>query len=796
MKYKRCVLLWAALIVGVIIVMKFYAAETVELSEVCSHNKAVIYDEIGMYNDYVELHNTTNTKIDLTGYALSDDKNELDKYVFEELTIDPDEFMILWACEPAEQDFIRDAAKYLGFSLKDGETVYLSDSKGKVIDRVTLPEMESDVSYARSFEGWDEWNVQQPTPGGGNKVIFGEDFEVASIASPVFLTPAGFYEDPFWLKITCEEGCNVYYTLDGTTPSITSLRYDDPIYIEDVSRNNNVYTNIANISLISNYIPEYTVDKANIIRAIAIDEEGHESNETIATYFVNFEEKYGFDNISVLSIITDPDNLFGYEHGIYVTGKVYDSISDMVDESTNLFLTPTNYNREGKGWERAAHVEMFDQKGNIQYSQAIGIRIHGGWSTGHNQKSFNLYAHPDVDEKTTIFDGLFGQHESTMMLRTGGMRDWAMTKLRDVLNQFLVEDRDVLIQSAMPCQLFLDGEYWGFYNIQEKVDGSFVSSHYGVDEDNLIIIKNANMVSGEDKEYALWQSLIDFAENNDLSMEENYLVISEMMDMQSFIDYSCFEIYVANNDSIANNLARWRTREISEDNYCDGKWRWILYDTDDSTGMPYGGSLADFAQYDVDTFTGGHWYQTPLEEPLFSALIQNEEFKKAFVISFMDMANYHFDYQTKVKGVIDDLYKKYVAGVVTSHRRFIDENYLEKDYLQEVSLIKKFYSNRYQYIVAHMKNALELEGELNDIILKQSEFGGRICINTLELERGESFKGSYYSDYPINLKAIPVQGYELVGWEIDGKVISGVEEIELDMESDHTVYPLWGVSKG
>lgn len=792
MKYKRIVLLWGLLIVIAIMVVNFYAtAETIELSEVCSHNKAVICDTIGTYNDYVELHNATNTNIDLMGYALSDDKNELDKYVFGETSIEPGEYILLWACEPVEKAFIDDIAKYLGFSLKDGETVYLSDPSGRVIDRVTLPKLESDVSYARSFEGRDEWNIQQPSPGSENIMILDEKSDEICVASPRFSHPAGFYEDAFYLEITCEDGCNVYYTLDGTIPSLTSLKYDGPIYIKDVSECDNMYTDITDISLVSDYTPEYTVDKANVIRAVAIDEEGNESDEVTATFFVDFKEKHEYDNITVLSMVTDPDNLFDYEHGIYVTGKVYDSVLSMVGETTNLFLTPANYNREGKGWERKAHIEMFDQAGDMQFSQAIGIRIHGGWSTAFNQKSFNLYAQPDIDGQTTVFDGLFNQHESTMMLRTGGFRDWNLTKFRDVLNQFLVEDRDILTQSAIPCQLFLNGEYWGLYNIQEKVDASFVASNYGVDEENVIVLKNESIVSGEDEEYVLWQSLIDFAENNDLSKEDNYSIISEMMDIQSFIDYNCFQIYVANCDSVANNLARWRTREISDDKYCDGKWRWILYDTDDSAGMPIEG--VDYAQYDVDTFIGGHWYETPLEETLFSALIRNEEFKKAFVVSFMDMANYHFDYETNVKSVIEDFYEKYAIGVVASHRRFRDANYSEKDYLQEVDLVKEFYSKRYQYITAYMKNDLGLEGELNNVMLKQDECGGRVYINTLELEEGENFEGCYYSDYSIKLRAVPSQGYEFAGWNVDDTMVSKNEEIELDMRTGHIVYPIWEV---
>lgn len=788
MRYKRMVLAGGTLAFGVltgIVIARSGNAETIRLNEICGHNKTIIYDDVGAYNDYIELYNPTQKKIDLQGYSLSDDKNRLNRYVFGEISIEAGEYLLLWACSPAEEMYVEDNTDYLGFSLRDGETVYLSDPSGKVIDKAALPAVEQDFSFARNSVGRG-WNIQQPTPGRANSIMVEEHVNRQVVAPPVFSHFSGFYEDGFNLEMTCEEGAAIYYTLDGTTPSSSSLRYDGPVLVGDASEKDNVYAGISEISLVSNYIPEHTVDKANVIRAVAVDADGNRSKEAIATYFINFDDKHEYDNIIILSMITDPCNLFDYECGIYVTGKVYDSA---VQTNPNVYVQPANYNREGKGWERDAHIQMFDEAGNMRYSQSVGIRIHGGYSTAFNQKSFNLYAKPETDGNATVFDGLFDQHESTMMLRNGGFYDWNLTKFVDVLNQLLVADRDMLTQSATPCQLFLDGEYWGLYNIQEKVDASFVSSHYGVDETNVIVLKNEKVVSGEDEDYYLWQSLIDFAENNDLSEEEAYAAISGMMDIQSFIDYYCFQIYVANCDSIANNLGRWRTKEQSDEPYCDGKWRWILYDTDDSAGMPVNDS--DNAQYYADTFTGGVWIRAPLEDPLLSALLKNEEFKEKFVVSFMDMANYNFDYEKNVKGRLEDFYEKYAAGTVASHRRFREEGYSEDTYRREVDLVDEFYKNRYRYIVSYMKRDLALKGRLNTFTLKQEKAGGKIYLNTLELEGGEGFEGAYYSDYPIRLRAVPTQGYELSGWNVDGTLIFGNEEIELDMGTDHVVCPIW-----
>ena len=130
-------------------------------------------------------------------------------------------------------------------------------------------------------------------------------------------------------------------------------------------------------------------------------------------------------------------------------------------------------------------------------------------------------------------------------------------------------------------------------------------------------------INTSEEDMIYWNQVIDFATNHDLSSQENYDSICRMIDIQSYIDYSCFQIYVANCDSVSNNFARWRSSRISERPYEDGKWRWLLYDTDDSAGM-----VPSLTSYDIDSFISGHWANNPLgdkADPLFSALMDNAD---------------------------------------------------------------------------------------------------------------------------------------------------------------------------
>ena len=743
------VLLAAVLLLGEVLLSSgWLEGGNVILNEVCCYNDSIVYDKMGEYNDYIELYNPTSHAIDLGGYGLSDQKSNLMRYRFPENSIlESGEYMILWSGEgPLNEWAEEDLAFYLRFSLKAGETVYLSNASEQVIDKVKIPnDIERDVSYSRRPDTAvhiDEWIVAEGTPGTANAEKVQEP-EQQLDAAVAFSVDSGFYEGPFQLEMSVDGDCEIYYTLDGSDPTTDSFRYDGPIRIEDSSGQPNRYAGIEDISLIEDvYVPTQPVEKANVIRAVAIDAEGRKGPEHSAVYFIGYQEKYGFQDIAVISLTTDPDNLFGAEKGIYTTGNVWEINKERTEEFRQkeaewMFFVPANYSRRGKGWQRETSMKYFDREGNLIHEQQIGLRVRGGvWSSACNQKSFNMLALPEADGKQYVCEGMFGRKETSLMLRTGASRDLYATNIRDVLNQSLVADRNVGTQAFEPCQVFLNGEYWGLYNLQERMDTSYFASHYGVEEENIIIYKNDWIRVGDWREQDLYLDMVDFAVNHDLSQDEYYEQILREMDIQSYIDYYCFEVYVANCDSVGNNTGLWRVRETGSGPYEDGRWRFFIFDTDDSAGMIPGHTDAA-----TDSFKEGNWQRNILGDPLFTALLQNERFKEQFVVTFMDMANYHFDTE-RVNDRIDELTAQYREAAVASHRRFQDADAGEDDYEEAVSVLKDFYENRYDYITAYLKTDFSLRGELTDVEIEHAEInGGAFRLNTLTIDGGEDFSG-------------------------------------------------------
>ena len=270
---------------------------------------------------------------------------------------------------------------------------------------------------------------------------------------------SGFYDGEFDLSLYSADNTTIYYTLDSTTPTTNSKIYDSPIKIEDNSDQPNVFANISGISANDVYIPNHLVDKCVVLKFVAVNDEGVSSDVVTKTFFINYNKKNGYDNLPIISMIVEYDDLFDYETGIYVTGKVY-------DESEHKGYPeqyPANYNQKGREWERKANFLYFDEDKSFSFDQTIGIRIHGGWSRIFNQKSFNLYARKEYSGSNSFEKPFFDTTKlQTCMLRSGGYRNIYSTKTRDVLNQELSKNESFATQDGYPCILFLNGEYWGY----------------------------------------------------------------------------------------------------------------------------------------------------------------------------------------------------------------------------------------------------------------------------------------------------------------------------------------------
>lgn len=690
--------LWAVLLAG--LWYDDYAAEHVRINEVCPHNLTLALDGDGEDSDYIELYNPSFTAVPLGGFGLTDGEDGDKGRSLPEIMLAPRSYLLLFADgsgrgavetkDEAEEESGQPAI-YLDFKLREkGETVTLSDSAGRVIDRVEVPALAADVSYARLADGWH--TVKNGTPGESNEGL--SPIVLPTLEAPVFSVKSGFYEESFLLSLTAGEGESVYYTTDGSQPTAASQPYTEPILIEDASHAANVYASITGISREGDYSPADKIDKGTLVRAVSVNGSGEVSRAASQIYFVGYGEKPEYDGIQVLSMEAEPEDFFSEDRGIYMLGEDYQKWEAYRQDMGHSF--EANYTHPDRTKERRVKVTLFDGDKNFAGEEEIGVRIRGGSSRNMRQKGFNFY------DREAYGEDVLGL--GAKMLRTSGSLDTNVTMLRDVFNQSLVAGESLDTQPGEPCMVFLNGEFWGLYNLQARYGEEYYKEKYGIEEDNLIVVKRENHVSvGEEEDLALYQELLDYAKENDLSQPERYEAIGEMMDIQSFIEQYCFEIYIGNSDWPLNNVCCWRTRETDENNpYADGRWRFGVYDTDESTGIYKDGMCT----YDSNPFTEeAHWAGSPFTAKLMSRLLANADFRRQFEQTFTDMIKKNFAYPQ----VHDKLYKmaaRYEKPMVKSWHRFNDGSYTADTFWENIAVVDEFYRKRADYVIPYFEEAM------------------------------------------------------------------------------------------
>ena len=527
---------------------------------------------------------------------------------------------------------------------------------------------------------------------------------------PEYSIGGGWYDEDILVEISSDIG-EIYYTTDGSEPDENSGRYSGPVRIFNRSSEANVYASIKETSVVNKYTPDYPVDKCTVLKSVAI-KDGVRSPVRSETYFVGLDGEM-YEKIPTISISISPEALFDHEKGIYVTGKAYDdsyAANGYGDEYEHA-----NYMGRGPEWEREAEIEYYDEGHTKEFEQLIGMRIHGGSSRALNQKSFNLYSRAEYDgNEYFVYDPFDTEAEgsscSKLVLRSGGDVDCYITKMRDSLMQGLVSDRSVGTQRSRPCNVFLDGEYWGLYNLQEAVNEQYIANLYGTDPENIIYVKNNRPNREEPDASLLYNEMVSYAAEHDLSDEDEYHHMEELIDIQSCIDYYAAELY-----TIWNNLVAWRTIATGDKECEDRRWRWILLDLDEGAGLK-----TEFSGADIDSFIdGNYWGKVLGDDVLFTSLMQNNEFRERFISSFTEMTEENYNYERSSE-ILKEMADKYRAANIQSQRRFrgdfVDEGYFpgldyrrpysEADFDKDMKVLDEFLYSRGKNMLRYMDRDL------------------------------------------------------------------------------------------
>jgi hypothetical protein len=611
------------------------------INEFMSDNTTTIADEDGDFNDWIELYNYNNTPINLLNFSLSDQNNELDKWKFPEVTIPAQGFLLIFTSDKNRLDIDE---LHTNFKISSsGESLFLSNNLGQIIDQIEPIELTENKSYGRSPDG------------SGNLLSF--VFSTPSSSNNlnnqlVFEFNGGFYTDPFYQKVTSLTGDTIYYTLDGSIPTDSSNTLSDSIKIDYTYSVPNLISNIPTTpdqSLISYKAweaPDYIIDKANILRCATYRSGIRTSKIHTHTYIVDsvIFEKY---EMPIISLVTDADNLFDHNDGIYTPGINY----NLDDPGWT-----GNYFERGDLWERPVHVEYFEKNGNLGFAQNAGMRIHGGKTRQGAQKSFKFYARDEYEKKYFDYDLMpqrqHNKYKRFLLQTTFG--SWENAIISDVLAHNIAKGMGLDYLDYRPVVVFINGEYWGIQTIRDKIDERYVA--YGNDLD-----KDSVEIRGF---YSIpYLSLKVFIESNDLSNTVNYEYVKTKLDIDNFIDYHIVEMYLKNFDWPANNIDAWKEKNDG------GKWRWLFYDIDAGFGNYNYNMFEHMAATDSSTV----WPNSLSSTSIYRNLIKNQEFKDQFINRYAELLNNDFQKDSLLQK-LDKLVELYEPEMPRHISRW---NYLE-----------------------------------------------------------------------------------------------------------------------
>ena len=615
---------------------------------------------------------------------------------------------------------------------------------------------------------------------------------------PIFNLEGGFYKcDSIDITISIKDpNATIYYTLDGSLPTENSQVYKFPITLKNKSFKENFYSNIKRVSPDRNYSPKEKIKKANIIRVRAKLGDGTFTPVISKTYFVGLNRKALYGDVPIVSIITDPSNLFDYEKGIYTMGKFYDDwvSQDPKNREQPGYNQKGNFNIKGREAERPASIEYFPSDENKEgFNENAGIRIMGGVSRSFIQKSFRVVFRNDYGKKNIKYELIPGNIRSDGMgivnkyksfnIRNGG-NDYETTKIRDTTLQYFISNRNIETQQSEIIVVFLDGEYWGVYNLMENYDEHYISNNYDIEDDNVIIIKKHKIEAGVEDDMDLFNEAIDFITNEDMSKSSNYDKALKLLDLESYAFYCAFNIYIGNKDGIFqnNNWSMWRAREpVKNVLNADGKWHIFLFDNDLSTSL-----FGDGKDYNrtilADIFNETSKIGKNFGTKLLNSLLKNSEFKNMFINALSDVRNIDFE-ESRVYEHIERINKIIEPIMRDDFLRFGPDWVLygpEEYFQKQINIYKSWLYNRYDTFLNLIAKNLGFKPPVEVSVISNNFNKGSFLVNNGWKLFEKEYKGFYYSENTLYLSANAYKG-KFQYWRVKNCKLAG-NSTEIDFK--------------
>ena len=671
------------------------------------------------FSSWIELRNTTNGSITLKNYrlvSLPDGAGAPQTYTLpKNLALPAGGYRLIWADG-------RNSGGHASFELDmDGGELTLRDKNNAVIDTVAFGEQSPGVAYGRAAS--NTWGYfDQPTPEAANdtpSVPTNDDDAFA--AAPQFSAPGGRHNNPLAVSLASPDaGATIRYTTDGSRPTTASPIYSSPIAVNNVT----------------------------VLRARAWLAGKMVSPTVTQTYLVNVPA-----NLPVISLVTDPANLWDPQFGIYIKGN---------NGSTECNVT-ANWHRK---WERPAAIEFYEIDGTPRLNQEVGVEIFGNCTRNYARKSLEikarkLYGDNDMDYAFFAGDKPMLSYKR-LVLRNAG-QDNGNALLRDALAQELVRGRmDVDRQAYRPAVVYLNGAYWGMYDMREKMDEDFVENNYGLDEDEFDMLEqNAFLINGN---AAAWKTFYKFIQKANLTQPAVYDQVRAMMDVDEFMNYLIPHIF--------GGITSWpqRNTRFWDDHGPAYRWRWVLRDLDPTFEPP--GLNQDTLR--EATRSGGPTTR------IIKQLVKNP----AFLAEFAQRMAVHLNTTyapSRVNAIIDGMAAA-IRPEMPAHVARWGQPASMAAWENSVTYLYTFTSQRPAILRGLLRKWLP--GKPADATLTvQIEGNGQVMVAGAAVDDG--YSGPHFMATPLTLTATAGPGQSFVRWQETGETAASIT-LSLSGDTTHT----------
>jgi len=669
-------------------------------SAFCDETSAISINEIfadgsSKYPDWIELYNTSSKTIDLKGYYLSNKADKVGWKIRDHITIAPKQPRI-FICDA------KGAYDHTGFRLSSisGDVALYSPTK-QLLDSVTYDDVSLYHSLGRYPDGTGALRLQaNPTMGAANQLGQPQSAnEENPLPAAIFSHDSGRYSKSFQLAIQAPKGGAVYYTRDGKLPDQSSARYSQPL----------------------------TVKSTTVVRAIVRNVDGRLSHVETRSYI------FGEDHtrMPVISLTTDPENLWNEDTGIYTDGAGIGNIPNWKHS-----------------WRRPIHVDYLGDDG--KWSASGDVRIFGGASRGRPQKSFGIYVNGRGTANGITFK-LFPNRDIEaypgFILRNGG-DEWLRSQILDDFLTELVHGRtEVDDRPYRPAIVYLNGSYWGLYGLRGLATKSALLARHGLPEQKVIIKDGGPGMLDDDG---------PFGDFTPVAPDGPYEGALRSMNFNSYIDYLCVELFIGNRDWVDNNIRCWRIAAPQ------GKWRWILFDLDRS----FSGKRSDPVSKDP--------FLKLLNKPgrgglMLAEMLRNRRFARDFCARMNAHMLTTFEYG-RMQRVLGDIAAQVRPQIPRHFDRWrwqwdFDRLFVStKDWEARLDGIREYGRMRPAYMLGFLQKHCGLGEPRQTSLSVRTQGRGSVRIEGIPVSEG-GFAGPVLGGLSLKVEAVAAPGYKFLKWK-------------------------------